>query len=59
MGSTYFNKRIPMRTPKRRPRSRPKSFATKEKAEAWAKEQKLTKYTIKQLGPKKFVVVAA
>jgi hypothetical protein len=42
MGSTYFNKRIPMRTATRRARDRPKTFKTKEQAEKYAHENKLT-----------------
>jgi len=58
MGSTYFNKRIPMRTQGRRPRARSKSFVSHEKAEAWAKEQKIKKYTIKALSAHKYTVVS-
>lgn len=46
-----------MRTPGRRPRSRPKSFASKEKAEAYAKANNIKKYTIKELSARKFVIV--
>lgn len=54
MGSTYFNKRIPMRTPQRRPRARPKTFSSKEKAEKYAKENDMKDYEIFQMNSHKF-----
>lgn len=54
MGSRLFSKRLIQRTPVRRPRARPKTFSTEEKAQAYAKENKLKDFSITRLSDHKF-----
>lgn len=54
MGSRFFSKRVPDRTHVRRPRARPKTFKTEDSAKAYAKENKIAKFTITKLSETKF-----
>ena len=54
MGSRFFSKRVPQRTKVRRPRARPKTFKTEDAANAYAKENKISKFTITKLSEAKF-----
>jgi len=49
MGSTYFSKRIPIRTYIRRKCHRPKTFKTEEAAKKWAEAKGIKDYELVNL----------
>lgn len=49
MGSTFYTKRYDPDRTTRVKRNRPKTFKTKEALDKWAKENKITNYTIENL----------